>query len=106
MQRMILSMLVRRLRPGVTLAEFKQAWMAEPNHFGRPVRVSHARRLDDPREIVSFALLDVSAEDVQRILERPAVLRQEQERHRRIDDVIEATVARGLYEVVDTTELS
>jgi hypothetical protein len=103
---MILSMLVRRLRPGVTFAEFKEAWMAEPNHFGRPVEVSHARRLDDPREIVSFALIDASREDIQRMLDRPEVMRQEQERHRRIDDVIEATVARGLYEVVDTTVLS
>ena len=103
---MILSMLVRRLRPGVTFAEFREAWMAEPNHFGRPVQVSHARRLGDPREIVSFALIDASAEHVLQVLERPEVMHQEEERHRRIDDVIEATVARGLYEVVDTTELS
>jgi hypothetical protein len=103
---MILSILVRRLRPGVTFAEFKQAWLAEPNHFGRPIRVSHARRLDDEREIVSYALIDATREEVAAALGRPGVARGEQERHSRIEAVIETTVARGLYEVVDTTDLS
>ncbi len=76
---MILPMLVRRLRPGVSFAEFREAWLAAPNHFGT-----------------------AGAE----VLARPEVAREEQARHPRIDDVIEAIVARGLYEVVDTTELS
>jgi hypothetical protein len=70
------------------------------------VRVSHAQRLDDPREIVSCALIDAMREEIAQVLARPEVARGEEERHRRIDDVIEAVVARGLYEVVDTTELS
>jgi hypothetical protein len=29
---------------GVTFEQFRAAWLAEPGHFGGPVRVTHARR--------------------------------------------------------------
>jgi hypothetical protein len=103
---MILAVFVRRLRPGVSFADFKQAWTAAPNHFGRAVRVTHAQRLDDEREVVSYALIDASREEVAAVLASPRVAGEEQRRHNSIDEVIEATVVQGLYEVVDTTELS
>lgn len=103
---MILAIFVRRLRPGVSFSEFKEAWVAEPNHFGRPVRVSHAQRLDDDREIVSYALIDATQSEVQEALRIPEVARREDARHSRIDQVIERTVLNGLYEVADTTALT
>ncbi|MBX9394377.1 hypothetical protein K4749_12380 [Streptomyces sp. TRM72054] len=103
---MILAIFVRRLRPGVSFSEFKEAWVAEPNHFGRPVRVSHAQRMDDDREIVSYALFEATRGEVEEALRIPAVAQREHARHSRIDQVIECTVLKGLYEVVDTTELT
>ncbi|MGW4892516.1 hypothetical protein ACWEQL_09650 [Kitasatospora sp. NPDC004240] len=103
---MIVSVLVRRLRPGVTFEQFKEAWLAEPHHFGRPVRVSHALRLDDPREVVSYAVIDASREEVEAVLAGVSVAAGERARHDRVEALIEETVVKGVYEVVDTTELS
>ncbi len=103
---MILSILVRRLRPGVTFEQFKAAWLAEADHFGMPITVSHAQRIDDDREIVSYSLIDASLSDVMNVLAVPSVVTGEQQRHDRIEQVIESTVAKGLYEVVDSTTLT
>ena len=96
---MIMVMFVRRLRPGVTFEEFKEAWLAEPNHFGQPVLVTHGQSLEDDREIVSYALLEAALGD-QQLVQGEAV------RHDRIDAVIESTIVKGFYEIVDETELS
>jgi hypothetical protein len=101
---MLVSILVRRLRPGVTFEQFRAAWLAEPGHFGGPVRVTHARRIDDDREIVSYAALDLSRDGLQEALTRLAA--GERSRHDRIDEVIEGTVVKGIYEIVDVTDLT
>ena len=103
---MIMVMFVRRLRPGVTFEQFKAAWLTEPNHFGQPVMVTHAQSLEDDREVVSYALLDVSTEDLAAALGNQQLLQGEADRHDRIDTVIESTVVRGFYQIVDETELS
>ena len=103
---MILSILVRRLRPGVSFEDFKAAWLAEADHFGFPVEVSHAQNLADDREIVSYSLLDATRDDVLAALATPKLAAGEAERHDRIEAVIESTVVKGLYEVVDTTVLT
>jgi|SRR5918994_5262998 hypothetical protein len=100
-------MFVRRLRPGVSFEEFKQAWLAEPNHFGQPVVVTHGQRLDDDREIVSYALLDTTVEQLTDMLSQPSVLQGESERHDRIEHVLETTVIKGFYEIrPDATDLT
>ena len=103
---MIMVMFVRRLRPGVTFEEFKEAWLAEPNHFGQLVRVTHGQSLEDDREIVSYALLDVSPEELGVALADQQLRQGEAVRHDRIDAVIESTVVKGFYQIVDDTELS
>jgi|KBSMisStaDraftv2_1062788.scaffolds.fasta_scaffold931377_2 hypothetical protein len=103
---MILSVLVRRLRPGVSFEEFKAAWLAEADHFGFPIEVSHAQKLGDDREIVSYSLIDASRDDVLAVLATPKVAAGEAERHNRIDALIESAVVSGLYEVIDTTTLT
>jgi hypothetical protein len=98
------AVLIRRLKEGASFEDFRKAWEPEPGHFGGLVRVTHARRIDDEREIVSFSLLDISAEDLSVSLER--VAEGERQRHERIADVIETTVAAGIYEVIAEVELS
>ena len=97
-------MLIRRLKEGASFEDFRKAWEPQPGHFGGPVRVTHARRIDDEREIVSSSLMDIGAEDLNETLER--VAEGEKQRHERISEVIERTVAAGIYEVIAEVELS
>ena len=101
---MFCAVLIRRLKEGVSFEEFRKAWEPEPGHFGGPVRVTHARRIDDEREIISFSLLDIGAEDLRASLKR--IAEGERERNERIAGVIETTVADGIYEVIAEVELS
>ncbi len=50
---MLCSILVRRLKEGATYEDFHRAWFPE-HGFGVPARVRNARRVDDPRELVSI----------------------------------------------------
>ena len=101
---MFCAVLIRRLKEGASFEDFRKAWEPEPGHFGGPVRVTRARRINDEREIVSFSLLDISAEDLRASLER--IAEGEKQRHERIADIIETTVAAGIYEVIAEVELS
>jgi hypothetical protein len=107
---MLVSILVRRLRPGVTFEQFQAAWLAEPGymsapgHVGAPVRVTHARRVDDDREIVSYAFLDMTREQLREAT--AGMAEAERLRHDRLDAVVEGTVVKGIYEVIDVTELT
>ena len=97
-------MLLRRLKEGASFEDFRKAWEPEPGHFGGPVRVTHARRRCDEREIISFSLMDISAEDLSEPLER--IAEGENQRQDRITEVIETTAAAGIYEVIAEVELS
>lgn len=101
---MFCAVLIRRLKEGASFEDFRKAWEPEPGHFGGPVRVTHARRIDDEREIVSLSLLDISAEDLNASLER--IAEGERQRHELIADVIETTVSAGIYEVITEVDLS
>jgi len=50
---MIVSVFVRRLKPGATFADFVREWEADEG-FGVPTRVFNAQSLTDPREVVSI----------------------------------------------------
>ncbi|MBV9452515.1 MAG: hypothetical protein JOZ19_00095 [Rubrobacter sp.] len=101
---MFCSVLIRRLKEGASFEDFRKAWEPEPGHFGTQVRVTHAQRIDDEREILSFSMLDISAEDLNVSLEQLAA--GERQRHDRIAEVIETTVAAGIYEVIAEVDLS
>ena len=96
---MFCSVLIRRLKEDVSFEDFRKAWKPEEGHFGRPVRVHHAQRIDDEREIVSFAFLEVRAEELNALLDQ--IAEGEKKRHERIAELIETTVAAGIYEVFD-----
>ena len=100
---MLCSVIVRRLKEGATYEDFREAWV--PGHgFGVPVRVVNARSLDDDREIVSIGLIDLPKSDLPEMLKRVAA--SEAKRHDKIAPVIDGTVHRGIYEIVDDNDLS
>jgi hypothetical protein len=100
---MIVSVFRRRLKEGKTLDDFLEAWEAEKG-FGVPTRVFNAVRLDDQREILTFAFVDVEAGAFASALS--AAAEQEAVRHSRIDEVIESTELRAFYDLLREDDLS
>jgi len=100
---MLVSVLVRRLKPGKTYDDFRTAWQSD-DRYGAPVRVINARSLDHPDEIVSIGLMDIDTDDLPELLAR--VGESEQARHERIAEVIEETRLTGFYEVQDVDDLT
>lgn len=99
---MIYAVLIRRLRPDSTFEQFREAWLPD-EPFEVPVKVANARRIDDPRELISIGRADISGPDVPAFLERVAA--SEARRHERIAHVIEDTVHSGIYEVLTDDDL-
>ena len=93
---MIVSVFVRRLKEGRTFAEFIEEWEADEG-FGVPTRVLNAQSLEDPRDVISMGLVEMSVEALTEGL--AAVAGSESVRHDRIDTVIESTSLRCMYEL-------
>jgi hypothetical protein len=102
---MFLSVLARRLRPGKTYEDFVRAWYPERG-YGTPIGgPTLARSTADEHEILAFAFVDLSSrDDLDGMLTR--IAEQERTRHDRIDEVIESTTVRGIYELVDEFDFS
>ena len=93
---MIVSVFVRRLKPGATFHDFVREWEADEG-FGVPTRVFNAQSLTDPRDIISIGFVAVGVEQVTQWLSTAPV--SETVRHERIDTVIESTTLRCMYEL-------
>jgi len=93
---MIVSVFVRRLKPGATFPDFVREWEADEG-FGVPTRVFNAQSLTDPREIISIGFVAVGTEELTQWLSRPSA--PEAARHEQIDTVIESTTLRCMYEL-------
>ena len=93
---MIVSVFIRRLKPGATFQDFVREWEADEG-FGVPTRVFNAQSLTDPREIISIGFVAVGSEELTQWLSRPSV--PEAARHERIDTVIDSTTLRCMYEL-------
>jgi len=93
---MIVSVFVRRLRPGATFQDFVREWEADEG-FGVPTRVFNAQSLTDPREIISIGFVAIGAEQLTQWLSTAPA--SESARHERIDTVIESTTLRCMYEL-------
>lgn len=101
---MFVSVLVRRLKPGKTYEDFVDAWYPDKGFgFGGRGPIL-ARSIEDEREILAVAFLDLRREELPATMERIAA--QESVRHDRIDDVIESTALRGIYEIADEFDFS
>jgi hypothetical protein len=62
---MIVSVFVRRLKPGATFQDFVREWEADEG-FGVPTRVFNAQSLTDPRDVISIGFAAAGAEQVTR----------------------------------------
>ena len=93
----------RRLREGKRFEDFIEAWQAQKG-FGVPTRVFNAVNLDDEREVLTVAFVQVAAEAFPRATE--SVAEQEEVRHSRIDEVIESTEVRDFYDLRCEHDLS
>ena len=95
------TILVRRLREGKTYADFLAAWYPDKGFgFAAGWGPITARNVADEREILTFGLFELAeGESLEEAGERIAA--QEAVRHERIDEVIESTSLRGVYELLD-----
>src|SRR5262245_11306146 len=93
---MIVSVFVRRLKPGPTFDDFVGEWEADVG-FGVPTRVFNGPSLDDPRSVVSIGFVGTTADEARAWLAAGA--RSEEVRHDRIATVVESVELRAMYEV-------
>jgi hypothetical protein len=93
---MIAAVFVRRLREGVTFEEFERAWEADEG-YGVPARIFNAVSLEDPREVLSIGFVGIPAEAMKAVSGRAA--EHDEARHHRVDEVIESTELRAMYEL-------
>jgi hypothetical protein len=100
---MVISVLMRRLREGKTLEDFRAAWHREGG-FGVPTRVVTGQGLEDPQEIVTIGFTDIKLDEIDAFLERTAP--EEARRHERIAEVIEPELTRAFYVQVADDDLS
>src|SRR5262245_57895684 len=102
---MFVAVFVRRLREGKTYEDFLDAWYPDKGFgFGGRGPIT-ARRLDDDREILTIGFVDLPGRaSLSDAMERLAA--QESVRHDRLDEVIESTVLRAMYEQLDEFDFS
>ena len=102
---MYISVLARTLRPQKTYRDFVDAWYPQRG-FGMPGRGPYtARNIANEREILAVGFVDLAdRRELDRGLER--VAGQEAVRHERIENVIESTQLRGIYELLDEFDFS
>lgn len=102
---MFIAVLVRRLREGKTYEDFLEAWYPDRGFgFGGRGPIT-ARSLEDEREILTVAFVDLpSREELREAMARVAA--QEAVRHERLDEVIESTSVRAIYEQFDEFDFS
>ena len=102
---MFVAVFVRRLREGTTYEDFLEAWYPDEG-FGFDGRGPiTARSLTDEREILTIGFVNLpSRESLDEAMPRLAA--QEARRHDRIDDVIESTSLRAIYEQLDEFDFS
>jgi len=99
---LVRAVFVRRLRPGVTYEQYKDAWVPDGTEGDYPATVRVARNVADDRQVITIIALDVPAAEFRAAsasLTRPDALQC-------LAEVVESTVLEGLYEdVYDETSL-
>ncbi len=102
---MFVAVFVRRLREGKTYEDFLEAWYPDKG-FGIDGRGPiTGKSLDDERELLTIGFVDLEsreqlAEAMSRLADQEAV------RHDLIDEVIESTTLRAIYEQLDEFDFS
>ena len=102
---MLYSIVLRTLKEGVTLEEFRDAWLPDAVEAGTSYRVVNARNVKNPREIVSIGMIDLAADQIDRFAALTA--QHNQRRHERIQPLIEGERQfLGVFEVIGDDELA
>jgi hypothetical protein len=102
---MFVAVFVRRLREGKTYEDFLDAWYPDQGFgFGGRGPIT-ARSVEDEREILTIGFVDLpSRESLSEAMARVAA--REAVRHQRLDEVIESTSLRAIYEQLDEFDFS
>ena len=96
---MLCTVTVRRLRPG-TYDAFRQAVVPDP---WPPIlrRVQVLRSQDDPDEVCTLGLLDVSPDQLEELRDSPDFMIPEMQRVERVAEFVDEVVVNTVFEVVD-----
>ncbi len=102
---MFIAVFVRRLREGKTYENFVDAWYPDQGFgFGGRGPIT-ARSLGDDREILTIGFIDLpDRASLEQASER--IAEQESLRHDRLEEVIESTSLRAIYEQLDEFDFS
>ena len=99
---MLCMLTVRRLKPGAEEA-FARAWAPERWH-PRVVRAYRLRRQDDPREVITLALFEGDAQDIDAMRDDPQWMAAEERRLAGIAPLEEHVGLTGVFEVVEEVQ--
>jgi hypothetical protein len=101
----MVACMIRRLNEGVDYAIFRKAWIPDETLEGDPRRVLSAVNLEDPREVLTLAIIeDGDPADIPAWMEKIAPI--EQRRYERIKDLVSEPTVNEIYEVVAEDDLS
>lgn len=102
---MFIAVFVRRLREGKTYEDFLQAWYPDQGFgFGGRGPIT-ARSLENEREILTIGFVDLP--DRESLTDATArITEQELKRHERLDEIVESTSLRAMYEQLDEFDFS
>lgn len=90
---MLRAVFVRTLKPGVTYAEFKDAWVPEDLAGGYPVTASVSRNVANDRQVITILEVDASLEEfaaMSESLTRPDAVE-------RLGTIVETTDLEGVF---------
>ena len=90
---------VRQLKPG-SYEDFRKAWEPTP-WWPQLTRLQVLRNDEDPDEVVTVGYLDVTAEELEELRDRPDILESEAKRLERIAPFEERLLVNGVFEVVE-----
>ena len=91
----------RRLKAG-SYDSYREAWEPEviPEHILRE-EIYHARSLENPDEVVSFGIIDISRDEIPKMREAFGGDEAEDRRQSRMAEFVEWTGVDGIFEVVE-----
>jgi hypothetical protein len=90
----------RRLKPG-SYDRYREAWEPEvvPEDILRE-EIYHARSLENPDEVISFGIMDISRDEIPKMREAFGGEEAEARRQARMAEVVEWTGIDAIFEVV------
>jgi hypothetical protein len=93
---MLVALTVRNLKPG-SYEQFRKAW--EPEDWPEQwERAYHIRNVNDENEVISFGFFDGTLDELRQLRDEGG---REDERQRRMVELVESTGADGIYEVIE-----